>query len=129
MKHQHTKKSAEKIAAAVNENQRNAERAAFFAAKQAGRHEARKDGGKAFVRESDGVSSDVFATEMGRDFLSAAETGVEVIEELSDESMPEDAGGPFQTTAAATEFAEGVDASNPPGATREPFPTPMRKPD
>ncbi len=37
--------------------------------------------------------------------------------------LGEEIGGPFVPATAAQEFAEGSDASNPPGATREPFPT------
>ena len=36
--------------------------------------------------------------------------------------MSEEIGGPFVETTAGQEFADEPDASNPPGATREPFP-------
>ncbi len=43
-------------------------------------------------------------------------------EDTLDEATPEENGGPFVETSAATEFAYGTDRSNPSGATREPFP-------
>jgi hypothetical protein len=110
------------------QSEMNKARAEVFAAQLEGQGSQRPDGGKAFVRESDGTSSDTFATEMGKDFLIAAETGREVLEELSDEDMPEDSGGPFIVSTAGNEFADGVDASNPTGADREAFPTVMRQP-
>jgi len=36
--------------------------------------------------------------------------------------VPEENGGPFVETSAATEFAYAPDRSNPAGASREPFP-------
>lgn len=111
----------------ASEVQRDKSRAKFFASKQAGHPRMRKDAGDAFVREADGASNDDYATEMALGFLVAAETGVEVLEELSDERMVEENGGPFQITAAGSEFAEGFDESNPEGSTREALPTPMRK--
>lgn len=100
---------------------KNKARAEVFAKAQ---EEMTRPSQEAFVNE-DGTSPDEFATEMGQDFLIAAETGREVIQELSDEVHEEDEGGPFVETAAGAEVAEGFDASNPPGSTREPFPKTM----
>jgi hypothetical protein len=43
-------------------------------------------------------------------------------EAANDEESSEERGGPFVETRARVEFGYGVDASNPAGATREPFP-------
>ena len=107
----------------------NKARANYFAAELDQKHESqRQDGGEAFVRESDGSSNDDFATEMAQDFLIGAETGREVMAEASDHNTLEESGGPFVITAAGSEFAEGVDASNPIDAEPAAFPTAMRKP-
>lgn len=107
----------------------NKARAEVFAAELDEKHASqRQDSGEAFVRESDGTSSDDFATELGQDFLIGAETGREVLAESADRNTLEDSGGPFLVTAGAAEFADGVDASNPVDAEAEPFPTAMHKP-
>ena len=112
----------------------NKARAEIFEREVAARHDhrgekgQRADDGEAFVRVSDGTSSDEFATEMARDFLIGAETGREVMAESSDVNTIEDSGGPFIITTAGSEFAEGVDLSNPIDAEPAAFPTAMRKP-
>ena len=111
----------------VNEDVENKRRASIFAEREAEQHHGREDGGQAFVNEKDGTSSDPMAEEMGRSFLTAAESGVETLEEASDEETEEEAGGPFVETSGDTEFAGGTDASNPADADREPFPTANRK--
>jgi hypothetical protein len=65
---------------------------------------------------------DPLASALGEDFVSAATTGDEVrLADLNDR-IPEDDGGPFVITKARQEFGRKRDGSNPPGATREPFP-------
>jgi phosphatidylserine/phosphatidylglycerophosphate/cardiolipin synthase-like enzyme len=68
-------------------------------------------------------SSDSLAEVLGRGFVEAATTGEDRALDALNEGLPEDAGGPFVMTRGRDEFARGRDASNPKGATREPFPT------
>jgi hypothetical protein len=67
-------------------------------------------------------SSDPFAEALGEDFVEVATTGEDESEDVFNQTVPEDDGGPFVETTGSTEFAHGTDASNIPGATREPFP-------
>jgi hypothetical protein len=107
-----------------NQNARNAERARQLEPAVQERALQRGDNQRAFVRPS-GKSDDTLAEEMGRDYLLAAETNEERLEELSDEVFDEESGGPFVETSGRVEFASGVDASNPEETEREPFPTAM----
>jgi hypothetical protein len=66
---------------------------------------------------------DDLAEERGEEVIEKATTGGDEAEELLDQVVPEEQGGPFVETNAAQEFAHGTDPSNPPGAKREPFPT------
>jgi hypothetical protein len=110
----------------VNESVLNKRRGKVFARKLERDRPEREDGGKAFVRE-DGASRDQFSGELARNFLQAAETGKETLEELSDEVEDEEEGGPFVETSGSAQFAGGTDASNPKDADVEAFPTPNRK--
>jgi hypothetical protein len=67
-------------------------------------------------------SKDDLVEELGEEFVGQATSGEYAGEDLQDQQVPEERGGPFVETAAGTEFAEGTDPSNPKGATREPFP-------
>jgi hypothetical protein len=67
-------------------------------------------------------SSDPLAEVLGEKFVEAATTGEDAGFEALNQAMPEDVGGPFVVTRGRDEFAHGRDASNPKGATREPFP-------
>ncbi len=69
---------------------------------------------------SSAIRRDPLAEELGEAFLRTA-TGGEDDEDLG-EIVPEESGGPFIETTGAIEFAHDTDASNPRGATREPFP-------
>jgi hypothetical protein len=66
---------------------------------------------------------DDLAEERGEEVVEKATTGEDEAEELLDQVVPEEQGGPFVETNAAQEFAHGTDPSNPRGAKREPFPT------
>jgi hypothetical protein len=44
-------------------------------------------------------------------------------EDVLDQRVSEEDGGPFVETSAKTEFGYDTDKSNPKGAKREPFPT------
>jgi len=118
----------------ASDTEMNKTRAKIFEQHVAAQHDhrgekgVRADDGEAFVRVSDGTSSDEFATEMGKDFLIGAETGREVMAESADLNAIEESGGPFVITTAGGEFAEGVDASNPEDGEVAAFPTAMRKP-
>jgi hypothetical protein len=66
---------------------------------------------------------DDLAENLGEEFVASATSGENQEEDLLDEQVPEERGGPFVETTGGTEFAEGTDASNPEDADREPFPT------
>lgn len=90
------------------------------------------DDGHAFLpdprRTGHARARDLLAEVLAEEFLESvtfadgraeAERGVTLIEEF---------GGPFVEVSGDEEFADGTDASNPIGATREPFPTANRAP-
>jgi hypothetical protein len=80
----------------------------------------RRDDDKAFVSKP--TTNDPLGEELGEAVVRHATSGDgDEIEEL-DSVVPEEAGGPFVTTTAAEEFADGYDDSNLPGSKREPFP-------
>jgi hypothetical protein len=64
---------------------------------------------------------DDFAESLGEGFVDAATRGGSTDDE-GDEPGEEELGGPFVPTTDDEEMAQGTDASNPPGATREPRP-------
>ena len=68
-------------------------------------------------------AGDELGEELGEAFVESATTGEDAGSERLDRPVPEEYGGPFVRSNAATEFARGTDASNIVGATREPFPT------
>jgi len=68
-------------------------------------------------------SGDDLAENLGEEFVESATSGENQEEEVLDQEVPEERGGPFVESTAGTEFAWGTDASNPKGAKREPFPT------
>lgn len=67
-------------------------------------------------------SKDALSEQLGEDVVEKATSGEDEGEDVFNQSVPEDAGGPFVETSGDTEFAPGTDASNIKGATREPFP-------
>jgi hypothetical protein len=81
---------------------------------------AHKPEDRAFV--SGTWSADQTAEESAEEFVMTVTSGEDGGEDTLDEASPEENGGPFVETSAATEFAYGTDRSNPRGATREPFP-------
>jgi hypothetical protein len=88
----------------------------------------RPDDADAFLRDrSDGKARkstrDDFAEELAEDFVGSATSGEDQALEARDSVGDEEVGGPFVTTPAKREFAEGLDASNPEDTEREPFPT------
>lgn len=80
-----------------------------------------RDDAVAFVERP--RSRDALAAALGEEFIEGATTGTHLRLAEIDEGIPEEQGGPFVITTARKEFARGRDGSNPPGSTREPFPT------
>ena len=87
----------------------------------------RSDDGNAFMPDpEDGPARirDDLAEDLAEDYLQAATQGMEV-EEVHDQIVPEEIGGPFVETTAADEFAHDTDEANPEDASREPLPHPV----
>ena len=80
-----------------------------------------RDSDEAFIGR-EGRSKDNLAEAMGENWVETATSGEDDGEEVFNQSVPEDEGGPFVTTTAGQEFAEGTDPSNPKRSKREPFP-------
>jgi hypothetical protein len=76
---------------------------------------------KSFIEGS--RSNDDLAEELGEEFVEEVTSAEHEGEDLLNQDVPEDDGGPFVETRAEEEFAHGTDPSNPKGAKREPFPT------
>ncbi len=98
--------------------------------KQTRRHRARRvDDADAFLTDPDGGPArptDDLAQELAAEFLLSATSGEYVGEDVLDQEVPEESGGPFVIHPDRLEFARDVDASNPIDASREPLPSPMR---
>ena len=91
-----------------------------YAAELLDKSEPREPDPQSFVEQP--RSSDDLVEELGEEFVQEV-TGAEYkAEDTLNEEVAEEVGGPFVTTGADTEFAQGTDPSNPPDATREPFP-------
>jgi hypothetical protein len=67
-------------------------------------------------------ATDDLSEEMGEEVVSTATTGEYEAEQVREQDVPEEVGGPFVETTGREEFGHGTDPSNPKGATREPFP-------
>ena len=67
-------------------------------------------------------ADDALAQELGTEFVETVTSGEDEGIELRDAAVDEETGGPFVTTTEDTELGREPDASNPVGATREPFP-------
>ena len=65
---------------------------------------------------------DDLAEVLGEETVAAMTSGEGQGEEVADQVVEEESGGPFVETSGSQEFAEGTDASNPETAEREPFP-------
>jgi hypothetical protein len=93
----------------------------------------RRDDARAFLPDpEDGGSlahvDDDLAESLAEEFISAATSAEEASEDVRDEVVPEELGGPFLEVPASEEFDRSPDASNPLGADREPFPRAVRAP-
>lgn len=91
----------------------------------------RSDDAEAFLHDPQGGparTNDALAESMAEEFLSSATSGEEVGEDVRDELLTEELGGPFSEARPSQEFGQSVDEMNPLDATKEPFPTAMRSP-
>lgn len=71
---------------------------------------------------------DNLAETLAEEFLVAATSAEEASEDVRDEVVTEELGGPFLEVSASEEFDRAPDESNPLGADREPFPRAVRAP-
>jgi|SRR3954468_25042753 hypothetical protein len=88
-------------------------------------HIRRQDRADAFMRDpEDGpaVIEDDLAETLAEEYLHAATSGEDMTEDVLDQVVSEEIGGPFVETTGADEFATGVDPSNPEDAVPEPLP-------
>jgi hypothetical protein len=78
---------------------------------------------RAFLRKSSLLQAPL-ADELGREAVLTMTTAEDQSDRLQDLTLAlgQEVGGPFVVTTGVQEFARGCDRSNPPGATREPFP-------
>jgi hypothetical protein len=81
----------------------------------------REEEPRAFIDQPRSPNDDL-AEERGEEVVEKATSGEDEGEEMLDQIVPEEQGGPFVETNAAQEFGHGTDPSNPKGAKREPFP-------
>ena len=91
----------------------------------------RPDDGEAFLPDPGSGpirARDELAELVAEEFLQSATSAEESSEDVRDEIVAEELGGPFLEDRASMELARDVDESNPRDATREPFPTAMRAP-
>jgi hypothetical protein len=65
---------------------------------------------------------DDFREMIGEEVLINATSGDDAGEEIHEEVVPEEVGGPFVETTAEVELASGSDEANPPDAEAEPLP-------
>jgi hypothetical protein len=75
---------------------------------------------EAFVHGSH--SDDDLAEELAEEAVGTMTSGEYEAEDMLDQVVEEEKGGPFVESTAGQEYAEGTDLSNPSTATREPFP-------
>ena len=89
----------------------------------------RKDDANAFLPDPDGgpieANGDA-GDEMTEDFLRAATSGQDEAEDVRNQELTEELGGPFVSTSAAQEIAYDTDESNPSDSEIEGLPSPMR---
>ncbi len=81
---------------------------------------------RAFLAGPKGLKHEELADELGESFVASATSGEPAEPERRDRITDQDRGGPFVTTTARQEFAEGTDRSNPEDAEPAAFPTANR---
>jgi hypothetical protein len=87
--------------------------------------QGRTDDADAFMRdpgEGPARIGDDLAETLAEEFLHAATSGEDMADEVLEQVVPEEIGGPFVETTGDQEFADGTDESNPVDATPEPLP-------
>jgi hypothetical protein len=67
-------------------------------------------------------STEQLAETLGEEFVDSATHGQDAEDELFNQLVPEEEGGPFVESNGKIEFANDAEPPNIPGATREPFP-------
>ncbi|HSZ81688.1 MAG TPA: hypothetical protein VLA14_05375 [Polyangia bacterium] len=85
----------------------------------------RSDDADAFIPdpgEGPARTRDDLAEVLAEDFIGAATSGNDVLEDDLERETSDELGGPFVVTSARLELADDVDASNPIGAEVEAFP-------
>src|SRR5439155_7813849 len=88
----------------------------------------RTDDGTAFMPdpgEGPAVINDSLAENLAEEYLESATRGEPVVDDILEEMVPEELGGPFVETTDGDEFASGTDGANPADAEREPLPRPV----
>jgi hypothetical protein len=70
----------------------------------------------------DFAGDDELAKELGEEYVRSVTSGEHMADDIRDEEVPEEHGGPFITTPASVELAGGTDESNPEDAEVSPFP-------
>lgn len=102
-----------------------------LACKTMSRHPKRSDDANAFLPDP-GMGparvDDDLAENLAEEFIVAVTSAEEPAEDVRDEVVAEEQGGPFLEVPASEEFDSKPDASNPPDAAREPFPRAVRVP-
>jgi hypothetical protein len=116
------KKAASKAApkAAVQRRDRPGHIDPKYARELRSRSEAPEPDPESFFQ--DAKTNDDLSEEMGEEVVATATTGEYEAEDVREQDVPEEVGGPFVETTSGEEFAHGTDPSNPKGASREPFP-------
>jgi hypothetical protein len=92
------------------------------------RHQTRSDDGNAFIPDPEGGparTTDDLAETLAEGFVQGATQDEDGEDAALDGLVPEEIGGPFVESSAATEFADGIDDSNPADAKREAMPRPV----
>jgi hypothetical protein len=115
--------AAAKTTGAATPEDRRAERQAHPAGATAAH--GRTDTADAFMPDpEDGPAliRDDLAEVLAEDYLRAATSGADVDNEMMEEVVPEELGGPFLESSADDEFADGTDESNPVDTVPEPLP-------
>jgi hypothetical protein len=85
----------------------------------------RSDDADAFIHdpgEGPAHTRDDLAEVLAEDFIGAATSGNDVLEDDLERETSDELGGPFVVTSARVELADDVDGSNPLGAAVEAFP-------
>lgn len=84
--------------------------------------ESREDHGSVVAFNPRPRAGDELGDELGAAFVQSATSGEEAEPERKDQITPEEDGGPFVISSAATEYASWAEVSDIEGATREPLP-------